>query len=356
MQVSIVIGNPNPGGRTTRVAEAAAHAAAEAVGAGGRADLETIELAHVRRPPVRLGRRRTRRPHQEGGGPAPSSSPPAPSTKPPTPAFSRAFFDRYGSNGLAGAVALPVMLGAAPQTRPGGGDALPPAARRARRLGAQPRPVRPGIATGRPRRRGGRLHARRRPAAAPRPSLISVFPRRIAPRKDIGPAPCVPFSSSRTGKRLAIRHGMGLHTSTRDDPRPIAMDILFLVLGLIFLMFGRRNSPCVARSAWPRFMNVSPAIIGFTVMGIGTSAPEPDVVAVEAVLAGNAGLAVGNVIGSNIANSLLILGAGALIRPLGCDPARGAPGRRHDAACHAAVVRPRPARRRLRSGKAERCY
>lgn len=47
MQVSVVIGNPNPGGRTTRVAEAAAHAAAEAVGAGGRADLETIELAHV---------------------------------------------------------------------------------------------------------------------------------------------------------------------------------------------------------------------------------------------------------------------------------------------------------------------
>lgn len=96
------------------------------------------------------------------------------------------------------------------------------------------------------------------------------------------------------------------------------MDILFLVLGLIFLMFGGEFAVRGAVGL-ARFMNVSPAIIGFTVMGIGTSAPEL-VVAVEAVLAGNAGLAVGNVIGSNIANSLLILGAGALIRPLGCDP------------------------------------
>ena len=47
MRISIVIGNPNPGGRTTRVAEAAAHAVVKAVGAGGRAELETIELAHV---------------------------------------------------------------------------------------------------------------------------------------------------------------------------------------------------------------------------------------------------------------------------------------------------------------------
>ena len=47
MHVSVVIGNPNPGGRTTRVAEAVARAAIEAVGAGGRASLETIELAHV---------------------------------------------------------------------------------------------------------------------------------------------------------------------------------------------------------------------------------------------------------------------------------------------------------------------
>lgn len=68
-----------------------------------------------------------------------------------------------------------------------------------------------------------------------------------------------------------------------------------------------------------RFMGVSPAVIGLTVMGIGTSAPEL-VVTVQAVLAGNADIAVGNAIGSNIANTLLILGAGALVRPLSCDP------------------------------------
>ena len=96
------------------------------------------------------------------------------------------------------------------------------------------------------------------------------------------------------------------------------MDILFLLLGFIILMLGGEFALRGAVGL-ARFMRVSPAIIGFTVMGAGTSAPEL-VVAVEAVLAGNAGIAVGNAIGSNIANTLLILGAGALIRPLSCDP------------------------------------
>ena len=60
---------------------------------------------------------------------------------------------------------------------------------------------------------------------------------------------------------------------------------------------------------------VSPLVIGMTVVAIGTSAPEL-VVSLGAVLEGSPSLAVGNIIGSNIANVLLILGATCLLKPI----------------------------------------
>jgi cation:H+ antiporter len=62
-------------------------------------------------------------------------------------------------------------------------------------------------------------------------------------------------------------------------------------------------------------MGVSPLIIGLTVVAFGTSAPEL-AVSVGSVLSGRAELAFGNVVGSNISNILLILGASALVTPL----------------------------------------
>ncbi len=64
--------------------------------------------------------------------------------------------------------------------------------------------------------------------------------------------------------------------------------------------------------------NISKLIIGFTIVAFGTSAPEL-VVCVQAALDGAPGIAVGNVVGSNIANILLVLGVPALIYPLTCD-------------------------------------
>ena len=96
------------------------------------------------------------------------------------------------------------------------------------------------------------------------------------------------------------------------------MDFLFLAFGLVLLILGGefalRGAIGLARN-----LNISPAVIGLTIMGFGTSAPEL-VVTIQAVLSGSADIAVGNAIGSNIANTLLILGAGAMIRPLICDP------------------------------------
>jgi cation:H+ antiporter len=66
-----------------------------------------------------------------------------------------------------------------------------------------------------------------------------------------------------------------------------------------------------------RRLGVSPLLIGLVVVGFGTSIPEL-MVSLEAALQGRPDIAVGNVVGSNIANILLVLGAAALIYPLHC--------------------------------------
>lgn len=83
--------------------------------------------------------------------------------------------------------------------------------------------------------------------------------------------------------------------------------ILLLTAGAEF--FIRGSSSLAAR------LGIHPLLIGLTVAAFGTSAPEL-FVSVKSALAGHAGIAVGNVIGSNIANIALILGSCALITPL----------------------------------------
>jgi cation:H+ antiporter len=88
---------------------------------------------------------------------------------------------------------------------------------------------------------------------------------------------------------------------------------LFLV-GLIVLVVG---AECLIRGAVriARALGVSPFVIGFTLVGFGTSAPEL-VVSLSAAIRDSPELALGNVVGSNIANVGLILGLAAVIRPL----------------------------------------
>ncbi len=90
--------------------------------------------------------------------------------------------------------------------------------------------------------------------------------------------------------------------------------VIQLVAGFLLLVWGADRLVAGA-SATARNLGVSPLIIGLTVIGFGTSAPEL-VVSAIATLKGNSGLAVGNAIGSNIANIGLVLGITALIYPL----------------------------------------
>ena len=92
------------------------------------------------------------------------------------------------------------------------------------------------------------------------------------------------------------------------------MTYLLFVLGLLGLFFGGEFLVRGASSIARRF-GISPLVIGLTIVGFGTSAPEL-LVSVNAALAGQPAIAIGNVLGSNIANILLILGVSALIAPL----------------------------------------
>jgi cation:H+ antiporter len=92
------------------------------------------------------------------------------------------------------------------------------------------------------------------------------------------------------------------------------LQLLALSAGFALLVWGADRFVTGAAGA-ARNLGVSPLLIGLTIVGFGTSAPELLVSAV-ASLQGNTGLAIGNAIGSNITNVGLILGATALIHPL----------------------------------------
>jgi cation:H+ antiporter len=91
-------------------------------------------------------------------------------------------------------------------------------------------------------------------------------------------------------------------------------EILFFVAGLV-LLIGGAEALVRGASRFAAFIGISPLVIGLTVVSFGTSAPEM-AVSVLSVLSGQADIAIGNIVGSNILNVLLILGLSATIAPL----------------------------------------
>ena len=91
-------------------------------------------------------------------------------------------------------------------------------------------------------------------------------------------------------------------------------DILLLIAGLLLIIFGA-DWLVDGASAIARKLHVSEFVIGLTIVGFGTSCPEL-VVSLTGAISGHADISIGNVIGSNIFNTLLILGVTALIMPI----------------------------------------
>ena len=114
-----------------------------------------------------------------------------------------------------------------------------------------------------------------------------------------GPAPCIPPPKP--------------NLWTKSTSEIILTYLLFLV-GLVALFAGGellvRGASSIARH-----YRLSPLLIGLTIVGFGTSAPEL-MVSVQAAMDGQPAIAIGNVLGSNVANILLILGVSAAIAPL----------------------------------------
>lgn len=90
--------------------------------------------------------------------------------------------------------------------------------------------------------------------------------------------------------------------------------LIFLAIGLVLLTFGAELLVRGASRLALRF-GITPLVVGLTVVAFGTSSPEL-AVSVQAGLAGQADIAMGNIVGSNIFNVLFILGVAALILPL----------------------------------------
>lgn len=89
---------------------------------------------------------------------------------------------------------------------------------------------------------------------------------------------------------------------------------VLVILGLIVLALGAESLVRGSSSLALR-LGVTPLIVGLTIVALGTGSPEL-AVSLDAAIAGSSGIALGNVVGSNIANIGLILGLSALIRPI----------------------------------------
>ena len=96
------------------------------------------------------------------------------------------------------------------------------------------------------------------------------------------------------------------------------VDLLLVTVGVVLLAAGGEGMVRGALSVAKR-MNMSPLLVGLVIVGFGTSAPEL-VVSIDAALNQRPDIAIGNVVGSNIGNVSLILGACALVTPLAVRP------------------------------------
>lgn len=92
------------------------------------------------------------------------------------------------------------------------------------------------------------------------------------------------------------------------------MNVLYIISGILILVIGGELLVRGAVKIALRF-HISTLVVGMTVVSFGTSAPEL-LVSLEAIFANHPGIAVGNVVGSNIANIALVLGVTALIFPI----------------------------------------
>ena len=103
-------------------------------------------------------------------------------------------------------------------------------------------------------------------------------------------------------------------SSVNKENRQFMLDTLFLIGGLALILLGANGLTDGAAAVAKKF-RISDLVIGLTIVAFGTSAPEL-VISAMAALGGSADMAIGNVMGSNIFNVLMIIGVTALVMPI----------------------------------------
>lgn len=113
---------------------------------------------------------------------------------------------------------------------------------------------------------------------------------------------------------MTVKAGMEGRTEEEVEALPMMKSLIFIALGLAGIIWGGDLSVEGAKEI-ARFFGLSEAIIGLTIVAVGTSLPEL-VTSIIAAKKGESDIAVGNVIGSNIFNIFLILGVSSAILPM----------------------------------------
>jgi cation:H+ antiporter len=114
------------------------------------------------------------------------------------------------------------------------------------------------------------------------------------------------------------REAGSVKRDTRHDIRDMKKNVLFIVIGLIGLALGADMAVRGAVVIGDRF-NLSKAVIGLTIIAFGTSLPEL-VTCVVAATKGHHDISVGNLVGSNIFNTLLVVGGAGVVREFTIEP------------------------------------
>lgn len=109
-----------------------------------------------------------------------------------------------------------------------------------------------------------------------------------------------------------------IHKTKPHPKRPLQMSAVFVVIGLIGLAVGAKMTVDSASYIGVK-VGLSPAVIGLTIVAIGTSLPEL-MTSMIAAMKGHDDLSIGNLVGSNIFNTLLVVGTAGSIKPFAVNP------------------------------------
>ncbi len=120
--------------------------------------------------------------------------------------------------------------------------------------------------------------------------------------------------ATRRESRQPDRHFENLEPDTKYNVRTIKKGMIFVLIGLVGLALGAKMTVEGAVFIGEEIFDISPGVIALTVIAFGTSLPEL-VTCVVAALKGQHDISVGNLVGSNIFNTLLVTGAAGTVRP-----------------------------------------